>query len=319
MPRCQWNKNIIYGIRLEIYSKTMKAIIFGANGQDGYYLSQILKREGVEVIAFGRKECDVGVQGYVCHQIAQHKPDYIFQLAATSTTSHDALWSNHKSIVDGSVNILDAVKRFCPKAKVWLAGSILQLTRVGSGTIFSMLPGNASAYAAQRNASVAYARYYRSIGIDAYVGYLSYHDSPRRGPNHLAKRIAMEAIEVGMGPKAYMTLRDPLDEKEFNYAGDMMEAVWAQVNSPHYEAVLGSGVAHTIWDYARACMKAVSPNDSKCRIKQEFTREGAVRQVTQDKRFQHHFKTSLSDLAALMVSSAGGIPAEQPAHIGSQP
>lgn len=277
-----------------------QAIIFGAGGQDGYYLTKILEREGIKVLAFSHKECDVGVQGYVCHQIAQHMPDYIFNLAAVSSTSHDALWQNHKAIVDGAVNILDAVKNYCPKAKVWLAGSILQLAQHGSWVREGQV--NGSAYAAQRNASVAYARYYRSIGIDVYVGYLSYHDSPRRGPNHLAKRIAMEAIQVSIGAKDVLVVKDALDEKEWNFAGDMMEAVWAQVNSTHYEAVLGSGVTHTIQQYAKACLKAINPNDSKPRTRQVWTRDGPTKQCTTDQRFSNYFKTSLDDLAKMMVS-----------------
>lgn len=283
----------------------MKAIIFGAGGQDGFYLTQILKREGVEVIALNHKDCNVGVQGYVFHHLYAHKPDYVFHLAAVSTTSHEALQANQKAIVDGSLHILEGVKNYCPKAKVFLSGSVLQFQEQSSVSV-SGRQSNSSIYAAQRNASVAFARYYRSLGIQVYVGYFSHHDSPLRSEHHLAKRIAMDAIKAVKGEIPYVKLRDPSDEKEWNFAGDMMEAVWAMVNSPVYEAVLGSGVTYPIGEYAAACIRALdSQLDVSTKLWADFTREhneDPVVNCTDDRRFSHHFTTSLVDLAKMMVS-----------------
>lgn len=280
----------------------MKAIIFGAGGQDGYYLTQILKREGVEVISLSHKECNVGVQGYVFHQLYAHKPDYVFHLAAVSTTSHDALVANQKAIVDGSLHILEGVKNYCPKAKVFLSGSVLQFQEQSSVSV-SGRQSNSSIYAAQRNASVAYARYYRSIGIQVYVGYFSHHDSPMRGEKHLAKRLAIEAHKVARGEQPYVTIQNPSDEKEWNFAGDMMEAVWDQVNSPIHEAVLGSGVSYTIGDYVTACLGVLLPErQPHTMMWADYTREEPAVNCTDDRRFSHHFKTSLEDLAKMMVS-----------------
>ncbi len=280
----------------------MKAIIFGAGGQDGFYLKNILEREGVEVIALTRKQCDVGVQGYVAVQIATVKPDYIFHLAATSSTKHDFLRENQYAIVDGSLFIMDAVYAYCPKCKVFLAGSILQLSTVVGQVINQQ--SNASAYAAQRNASLAMAQYYRRLGVEVYFGFLSHHDSPRRSDQHLAKRIASQAV-VAVETSKPIHLKDPLDEKEWNFAGDMMEAVWAQVHSDAYEAVLGSGRTDTIHQYARECLMALSIGRAPSSlIHQEFTREGAIVTRTDDKRFKHHFKTQLSELAKMMVTAS---------------
>jgi GDPmannose 4,6-dehydratase len=278
-----------------------KAIIFGSGGQDGPYLTAILRRENVIPIALTHWQCDVSHAPRVEHLIKENQPDYIFHFAARSSTSHDTLRENQHAIVDGTLNILESVKKHSPSTRVFLAGSILQLS-MRANTVH-LEQKNDTIYAAQRNASVAYARYYRRLGLDVYVGYFSYHDSPLRGPHHLAKRLAIEAEQVASGKQEFMLLRDPLDEKEWNFAGDMMEAVWAQVNSTEYEAVLGSGVSHTIHQYAKECFKAIGchvPNG----IRQEFTREGALSSRTDDGRFQHHFKTTLPELARMMVASS---------------
>jgi GDPmannose 4,6-dehydratase len=68
----------------------MKAIIFGASGQDGNYLSALLIKQGYEVIGISRRDgylqTDISDFNQVLDLISQHKPDYIFHLAANSTT-----------------------------------------------------------------------------------------------------------------------------------------------------------------------------------------------------------------------------------------
>lgn len=277
------------------------AVIFGGGGQDAHYLSSLLKREELTVLSLKREDCDVGEAGSVESVIRSAHPDYVFHFAARSTTAHEAVRHNQRAIVDGTLNILEAVKLHAPKCKVFIAGSILQLS-CRDEVAFEQV--NSSIYAAQRNASVALARYYRTIGLDVYVGYFSYHDSPLRGPSHLAKRIAMEAVEVAQGKRDVIVLRDPLDEKEWNFAQDMMNAVWSQVNSPVHEAILGSGKAHTIQAYAEACLKAAG-HVWGGGLFHAYTREPTVSR-TDDPRFQQHFTTSLAGLAEIMVAGVVG-------------
>src|SRR5690606_20296659 len=105
----------------------MTAIIFGANGQDGFYLSALLQKKGIEVIAVSRNgtsvKADVANMEEVKRLIRNYKPDYIFHLAANSTTRHDALFENHAAISTGTLNILEAVKTIHPTAKVFISGS----------------------------------------------------------------------------------------------------------------------------------------------------------------------------------------------------
>ncbi len=95
----------------------MKAIIFGINGQDGFYLNQILEKEGVEVIGVSRSDGNwvkgsVADYNLVQELIKTQKPDYIFHLAANSTTNHNALFENHETISTGTLNILEGVLKY---------------------------------------------------------------------------------------------------------------------------------------------------------------------------------------------------------------
>ena len=120
---------------------SIKAIIFGANGQDGYYLNQLLSKNNVEVIGVALSagqwvQGDVSDFFLVDQFIKQHKPDYIFHFAAISTTKHSALFSNHKEISTGTLNILESVKNNCPKCKVFLSGSAMQFKNDGSPHLY---------------------------------------------------------------------------------------------------------------------------------------------------------------------------------------
>src|SRR5688572_6867701 len=113
----------------------MKALIFGANGQDGFYLTQYLQQQHVEVIPVSRRgtaiQADVADGAAVQQLVGAHQPDYIFHLAANSTTRHDALFENHASISTGALNILEAVYKHSKGTKVFISGSALQFVNNG--------------------------------------------------------------------------------------------------------------------------------------------------------------------------------------------
>lgn len=231
----------------------MKAIIFGAGGQDGHYLSQLLEAENVETIGVSRSAGDVvgdvADREYVDGLINTTRPGYIFHLAANSTTRHDALFENHAAISTGTLNILEAVYRHHTDAKVFLSGSAMQFqndgTPINEQTPFAAL----SPYAVSRIQSVYAGRYYRSLGLKVYVGYFFNHDSPLRREHHVNQKIALaarrgERLEIG----------DITVRKEFNFAGDAVHAIWHLAEQDDvYEAVIGSGVAHSIEEWLEAC------------------------------------------------------------------
>jgi len=113
----------------------VKALIFGANGQDGFYLSEICKTKGIEPICVSRSGnhflASVATYSDVEHFISTYRPQYIFHLAANSSTLHDTIFENHETISKGTLNILEAVKRCHPDAKVFITGSGLQFKNYG--------------------------------------------------------------------------------------------------------------------------------------------------------------------------------------------
>ena len=243
----------------------MKAIIFGANGQDGYYLSELLKQEGIEVIGVSRNngflKTDISSYNEVSELIKLHQPNYIFHLAANSTTRHDALFENHQTIATGTTNVLEAVKSFSPHSKVFISGSGLQFVNNNLPIKEIDLFEARDAYSVSRIHSVYAARYYRRLGLKVYVGYFFNHDSPRRTERHMSQKIAAFAKRIRAGADEKLEIGDISVIKEWTFAGDVVKGIWTFVNQDKvFEANIGSGKGYSIEDWLNACFEITGKN-----------------------------------------------------------
>ena len=240
----------------------MKIIIFGANGQDGHYLTDLYRKQGCEVFGISRTgnflQGDVTSFAFVEDIIRNCKPDLVFHLAARSTTHHDTLFENHKTIGTGSLNVLETVYRWHPKCKVFLAGSGLQFANMGK-PIHETDPFNASsAYAVERIHAVYAARYFRALGLRVYIGYLFHHESPLRKPTHISQRIVQAVKRIAAGNYEQIEIIDISVEKEWAFAGDIAEGIATLVGQERvFEAVIGTGKTHTIEDWLKICFTSI--------------------------------------------------------------
>ena len=288
----------------------MTAIIFGANGQDGYYLDELLQQLHCKVIGVSRSgdflKTDITSYPEVEQLIASERPDYIFHLAANSTTRHDALFENHATISTGTLNILEAVKNVSPNTKVFISGSGLQFKN-DDEPIKETDPFEArDAYSVSRIHSVYAARYYRSLGIKTYVGYFFNHDSPRRTERHMAKKIAEAAKRIGNGSQEQLVIGDISVIKEWTYAGDVVKAVWTLVQQDAvFEANLASGIGYSIEDWLKVCFNIIGKDWQQfVQVQDNFKAE--YRQLVADPSliFSLGFKPGVSfeQLAQMMLA-----------------
>lgn len=234
------------------------AIIFGAHGQDGFYLSRLLEGEGFEVTGYGRPsgpgDMYITDRDKVASAIRDIKPLFIFHLAANSTIRHEAMFDNHATICTGTLNILEAVRLHSPETRVFISGSGLQFVNTGR-PIDEQAPFEArDPYSVSRIQSVYAARYFRTLQVKAYVGYLFNHDSPLRTERHMSKKITEAVKKISAGDTGKIEIGNIDTVKEWTYAGDVVKAIWAQVNNDDcFEAVIGSGAGHSIREWLQIC------------------------------------------------------------------
>ena len=287
----------------------MEALIFGANGQDGHYLARLCERRGFSVAAVSRRNTpiigDVADATFVTELIRSRRPGLIFHLAANSTTRHEAAVENHATIGTGTLNMLEAVYRHSPESRVFLAGSALQFVNHGRPLSEDDPWDSCSPYAAVRNYSNLLARYYRRLGVRVYFGYLFHHESPRRKPGHVSKTIADAARRAAAGEKFTLEMGDLSVEKEWTFAGDTVEAMLALTSQDAvFEANLGSGVTHTIAEWASECFTAVGRDWREYIVKKSGFTPEYPRLVANPARIRAlgwQPKTSFEQLARLMV------------------
>jgi GDPmannose 4,6-dehydratase len=240
----------------------MKALIFGANGQDGYYLSQQCREIGIEPIGISRSgnwyHGDVSNYQQVKQLIQYYTPNYVFHLAANSTTRHETLFENHQTISTGTLNILESVYKYTPKTKVFIAGSGLQFENKGEPITEETPFAATSPYSISRIQSVYAARYYRSLGVPIYVGYLFHHESPLRKPSHVSQKIIQAVKNIALNKQDHFELGDILVEKEWTFAGDIVNGILTLVKQDNiFEAIIGSGVAYSIEYWLEECFQLI--------------------------------------------------------------
>lgn len=237
----------------------MKALIFGISGQDGYYLKQLLAKHNITVIGVSRNDTQY-IQGDVANYtlveklIKAEEPDYIFHLAANSTTRHDTIFENYATITTGTLNVLEAVYQHSPKSRVFISGSGLQFVNNNAPITETDTFEARDAYSMARIQSVYTARYYRTKGIKVYIGYFFNHDSPLRLERHINQKIALAAKRISINPKEKLSIGDVSVQKEFTYAGDVVNAIWMLINNNDvFETVIGSGLAFPISEWLNLC------------------------------------------------------------------
>lgn len=242
----------------------MNALIFGADGQDGYYLRKRCEAQHITVQAMAlsqSQDClagDVADFRLVDEWVRKSEPDYIFHLAAVSTTRHEALFENHAAISTGTLNILEAVRRHQPACRVFITGSGVQFVNTGKPISESDPFEASSAYSVARIHAVYAARYYRRLGVKAYVGYLFHHESPLRKKSHVCQMIAETCKRIRQGSRERIQLGDISVKKETAFAGDIVEGIFTLVSQDTvFEATIGTGAAYSIQDWLEICFTKI--------------------------------------------------------------
>lgn len=289
-----------------------KIVIFGANGQDGFYLQKKYELEGSNVLGVSRSgnhlNGDVASFSFVEKLIREYKPDIVFHLAANSTTNHSALIENNRTIGNGSLNVLEAVYRHQPDCKIFLVGSGLQFQNIGYPVHETDQFDPSSPYSVERIYSVYLARYYRTLGMKVYIGYLFHHESPFRKPYHISQQIVQLVKQIESTQNGTIELYDISVKKEWGFAEDIAEGMMVLVGQEKlFEAVIGTGKAHSIMDWLKICFSYVNKNWEDYVVQkrvEESPFEILVSNPSSMKLLGWEAKTDIEELASIMITNS---------------
>lgn len=261
-----------------------KALITGIAGQDGSYLAEFLLQKGYEVHGFVRENPLDKRGGYsrlnsIVGQITLHsgdvsnrsvveemvkiiKFDEIYHLA----TFHDLPnnLENYTSIIPVNINstyyFLSAIKLFNPTTKMFFASSC----KVFGNPLVS--PQNEetrfapnSLYGISKVAAGALVTMYREKeGLFACSGILYNHESPRRDPEYLSKKISLGVAGIKKGTIEKIAIGDIHATRDWGFAGDYVEAMWLMLQQDiATDYVIGTGEVHSVEDFLNTAFGVV--------------------------------------------------------------
>ena len=223
------------------------------------------------------------------------------------------LLENHAVISTGTLNILESARLHAPQARIFLPGSGVQFKNLGLPISEHDAFEASSPYALARIHSVYAGRYYRSLGLRVYAGYLFHHESPLRRHSHVSRMIAEAARRIANGSDEVIEIGDVSVEKEWTFAGDVVEGMFSLVNQDQvFEATIGSGTTHSIRNWLDACFGMIG-RDWRAHVKLRDDYAPEYRRLVSDPATMHELgwrpKTGFEALARLMMGTTAGIKA----------
>ena len=86
-------------------------------------------------------------------------------------------------------------------------------------------------------------------------GILYNHESPRRPPQFVTRKISLAAASIKLGLSDQLSIGNLDAKRDWGYAGDHVEAMWRmlQADTPE-DYVIGTGVLHTVRDPSCNCL-----------------------------------------------------------------
>lgn len=248
------------------------ALVTGITGQDGWYLGDLLVARGYAVVGVARRESEVP-QGVTLQLVdardgdamlgvlRAHQPDEVYHLAADSSVVKS--WENAEAatqaVVEGTRVVLDACAKAAPSARLVVASSC----EVFGGQVTSPQHEDlelrpVSPYGKGKALSLELIRERRRQGAHVSAAILYNHESPRRPPEFLSRKVTRGAALIAAGRETSLRLGSLEARRDWGFAGDYAQAMWRMSQQPEGDDfVIGTGVAHSVAELCAVAFAAV--------------------------------------------------------------
>jgi GDPmannose 4,6-dehydratase len=261
------------------------AIITGATGQDGAYLSKLLLDKGYKVVGTYRRsssanfwrlehldvlnepnfelcEFDITDPQRARAVINTVQPNEIYNLAAQSFvgTSFEQPYSTTQLTGVSVLNILEAIRevdssiRFYQASTSEMFGKVQAIPQTEDTPFYPRSPyGVAKLYAHWMTIN-----YREAYDIFATSGILFNHESPLRGNEFVTKKITRGVARILAGNSAPLELGNLDSKRDWGYAKDYVDGMWRMLQTEEPGTyVLATGHTHTVREFVTSAFAAV--------------------------------------------------------------
>ncbi len=257
------------------------ALITGITGQDGYYLSQLMLGKGYRVVGLippTRQSSIVKLGGLaekveiyfvdltnaaaITQAVEQLQPTEIYNLAAPSFVP--ASWDDPLGTLDlitgTATRLLSATRQLGLPTRFYQASSSEIFGDVQSAPQSEETPFRPkNPYgAAKLHAHWTMVHHRDRYGLFACSGILYNHESPRRPPQFVTRKISLAAAAIKLGLRDRLSIGNLDAKRDWGFAGDHVEAMWRMLQADQPEDyVIGTGKIHTVRDLVSAAFSCV--------------------------------------------------------------
>jgi GDPmannose 4,6-dehydratase len=250
-----------------------KAFITGITGQDGSYLAEILLEKDYDVYGMVRRSSSFNTarvdhifgdielvfgdlaDGSVLNQLMRTiRPDEVYNLGAQSHVRVSFDVPEYTSDVDalGTLRLLDAIReegvdcRFYQASSSEMFGAVDEVPQNEQTKFHPRSPYGVAkvfGYWITRNYREAY-------GMYAVNGILFNHESPRRGPTFVTRKITRAVGAILRGEQDDLKLGNLDAKRDWGFARDYMDGAWRMLQSDEPDDyVLATGETHTVEEF----------------------------------------------------------------------
>lgn len=274
-----------------------RALITGITGQDGLYLAELLLSKGYEVFGLIRGQNnpkydlvrtvapevqlltgDLTDVSSLVRVLSVARPDEVYNLGAISFVAYS--WENAALTTDvtakGVLNILEATRlyaaddlsrvRFYQASSSEMFGKVQHVPQSESTLLWPRSPyGVAKTYGHYMTIN-----YRESYGMHASSGILFNHESPRRGPEFVTRKVSQAVARIKLGLQDEIVMGNLDAKRDWGFAGDYVEAMWLMLQQPVADDyVVATGRTHSIRDLLDAAFAAVDIEDWAGYVRQD--------------------------------------------------
>jgi len=266
-----------------------RALITGITGQDGLYLSELLAEKGYEVHGLVRSASGPrydavveAVPGSHLHvadltdpvslirALEASQPDEVYNLGGISFVGSS--WEHASAIADvtgkGALNLLDAIRlhvgddmqriRFYQASSSEMFGKAQEVPQHERTAFWPRSPYGV----AKTFGHFMTVNYRESYGLHASTGILFNHESPRRGPEFVTRKISRAVARISLGLEDSLSMGNLDARRDWGFAGDFVRAMWLILQQPTADDyIIATGQTHAVRDFLDLAFAAVGITD----------------------------------------------------------
>lgn len=266
------------------------ALITGITGQDGSYLAEFLLAKGYEVHGIIRRSSTFNTQriDHLYHDrhvtgaklylhygdltdscnlisiLAEIKPTEIYNLGAQSHVKVSFQMSEYTANVDGlgTLRLLDAMRtvgltktcKFYQASTSELYGKVQEIPQSETTPFYPRSP-----YAvAKQFAYWTVVNYREAYGIHANNGILFNHESPRRGPTFVTRKVTRAVAAIHKGKQECVWMGNIDAKRDWGHAKDYVNMMWLMLQQPQPDDfVVATGEMHSVREFIEKAFAVV--------------------------------------------------------------